>query len=93
MFSVKISLVKGIWISKTRSEFFNLKRSGDVECKIQEGIVNARIKNVTKKLSQQLRQSSIWIFATLVGQALRLPNRALSPHISIRQAMRLPSTD
>src|SRR5215208_3547963 len=48
MFSVKISLVKGISISKTCSEFFSLKRSGDVECKIQESIVNARIKNVTK---------------------------------------------
>ena len=49
MFSVKISLVKGISIfSKRAQKFFNLKRSGDVEFKIQAGIVNARIKDVTK---------------------------------------------
>jgi hypothetical protein len=53
-------LVRGISISKTRSEFFNLKRFRGVECKIQAGIVNARIKNVTKKISQQLKQSAIW---------------------------------
>jgi hypothetical protein len=50
MFSVKISSVKGISICKARSEFFNLKRFRGVESKIQAGIVNARIKNVTKKL-------------------------------------------
>ena len=49
MFSVKISSVEGISISKTRLEFFNLKRFRGVESKIQAGIVNARIKNVTKK--------------------------------------------
>jgi hypothetical protein len=45
MFSVKISSVKGISISKTRPEFFNLKWFRGVESKIQAGIVNARIKN------------------------------------------------
>jgi hypothetical protein len=56
MFSVKISSVKGISISKTRLEFFNLKRFRGVECKIQAGIVNARIKKIHKKLSQLLRK-------------------------------------
>jgi hypothetical protein len=51
MFSVRIILVKGISISKTRSEFFNLKRSGGDESKIQARIVNARLRNVTKKMS------------------------------------------
>jgi hypothetical protein len=85
MFSVKISLVKGISISKTRSEFFNLKRSGDVECKIQEGIVNARIKNVTKKVpnssvchvepfdfaQDRLREISLADLAALPNQIIR----------------------
>jgi hypothetical protein len=52
MFSVKISSVKGISISKTRLEFFNLKRSGGHECKIQARVVNARIKNFTKKIAR-----------------------------------------
>jgi hypothetical protein len=82
--------VKGISISKTRSEFFNLKRFRGVECKIQAGIVNARIKNVTKKISQLLNNPQSGIFATVGGRALRFPNRArLSTHINIRQAMRL----
>jgi len=50
MFSVKISSVKGISIfSKTRSEYFNSEVSGGDECKIQAAVVNARIKNFTKK--------------------------------------------
>jgi hypothetical protein len=49
MFSVKISSVKGISISKTRLEFFNLKRFGDAESKIQAHIVNVRIQKFHKK--------------------------------------------
>src|SRR5262249_62168862 len=44
-----MSSVRGISISKTRTEFFNLQRFGDGEFRIQTGLVNTRIKKFTKK--------------------------------------------
>jgi hypothetical protein len=44
--------------SKTRSEFFKSQTLGGDECKIQAGIVNARIKNFKKKFRRTVNRSS-----------------------------------
>jgi hypothetical protein len=54
-----MSLVKGISdLSKGRSEFFDLKHSGDAECKIQADVVNAILKNFAKNFAVRSHSSN-----------------------------------